>query len=123
MNKKVLICDDEPFILESVKHVVKREGYETITAEDGLKGVELAKSEIPDLMILDVMMPGKTGYEVCKIIKDNSTTRGIFVIILTARGQELDEKLGLEAGADEYMTKPFSPRKLRQRLHEILDQD
>jgi len=102
---------------------VKREGYETITAEDGLKGVELAKSEIPDLMILDVMMPGKTGYEVCKIIKDDSNTKDIFVIILTARGQELDEKLGLEAGADEYMTKPFSPRKLRQRLHEILDQD
>ena len=123
MSKKVLICDDEPFILESVKHVVKREGFDTITAEDGLKGLELAKREIPDLMILDVMMPEKTGYEVCKIIKDDSITRGIFVIILTARGQELDEKLGLEAGADEYMTKPFSPRKLRQRLHEILDQD
>ncbi len=123
MNKKVLICDDEPFILESVKHVVKREGYETITAEDGLKGVELAKREIPDLMILDVMMPGKTGYEVCKILKSEAGTKDIFVIILTARGQELDEKLGLEAGADEYMTKPFSPRKLRQRLHEILDQD
>lgn len=123
MNKKVLICDDEPFILESVKHVVKREGYETITAEDGLKGLDLARQEIPNLMILDVMMPGKTGYEVCKLIKSDSSTKDIFVIILTARGQELDEKLGLEAGADEYMTKPFSPRKLRQRLHEILDQD
>lgn len=121
MSKKVLICDDEPFILESVKHVVKREGFDTITAEDGLKGLDLAKREIPDLMILDVMMPGKTGYEVCKILKSDSGTKDIFVIILTARGQELDEKLGLEAGADEYMTKPFSPRKLRQRLHEILD--
>ena len=123
MNKKVLICDDEPFILESVKHVVKREGYDVITAEDGLQGVDLAKKEKPNLVILDVMMPGRTGYEVCKIIKGNPGTKDIFVIILTARGQELDEKLGLEAGADEYMTKPFSPRKLRQRLHEILDQD
>ncbi len=121
MSKKIVICDDEPFILESVKHVVTREGYEAITAEDGLKGIELVQKEIPDLVILDVMMPGKTGYEVCKIIKDDSKTKDIFVIILTARGQELDEKLGLDAGADEYMTKPFSPRKLRQRLHEILD--
>ena len=121
MNKKVLICDDEPFILESVRHVVTREGYEAITAVDGLKGIDLAQKEKPSLIILDVMMPGKTGYEVCKILKEEPETKGIFIIILTARGQELDEKLGLEAGADEYLTKPFSPRKLRQRLHEILD--
>lgn len=121
MAKKILICDDEPYILESVKHVVSREGYETLVAEDGNKGLDLAQQERPDLMILDVMMPGKSGYDICKILKDGPDTRDIFIIMLTARGQELDEKMGLESGADEYMTKPFSPRKLRQRLHEILD--
>ncbi len=121
MTKKVLICDDEPYILESVKHVVSKEGYDVLTAEDGISSLDLARKEKPDLMILDIMMPGKSGYEVCRSVKEDPDTRDIFIIMLTARGQEVDEKMGIEAGADEYMTKPFSPRRLRQRLHEILD--
>lgn len=121
MSKKVLICDDEPYILESVKHVVMKEGYSVLIAEDGIESLDMARKESPDLMILDVMMPGKTGYEVCKDLKGDSATKNIHIIILTARGQEADEKMGIEVGADEYMTKPFSPRKLRHRLHEILE--
>ncbi|MCK4794744.1 MAG: response regulator [Desulfobacteraceae bacterium] len=121
MNKTVLICDDEPYILESVKHVVQKEGYRVVTAEDGNRSLELARKEKPDLIILDVMMPGITGYEVCKILKDNEETKDIFIVLLTARGQEVDRVMGLEAGVNEYISKPFSPRKLRTIINKILN--
>ncbi len=120
MTKKVLICDDEPYIIESLSYVVKREGFEVITAEDGEDALNKAKTLNPDLMFLDVMMPKKTGFEVCEQLKKDESTKGIYIIILTARGEESDEKRGREVGADEYITKPFSPRKVSARLHEIL---
>ena len=121
MPKKVLVCDDEPYILESVGHVVREEGYAVLTAEDGDNALRLARAELPDLMILDISMPKKDGNAVCRELKSDSATRGIYIIVLTAKGQERDERESRQCGADDYMTKPFSPRSLRKRLHELLD--
>ena len=121
LAKKVLICDDEPHIRESVSYVARAEGYDVLTAEDGEEGLRLVREERPDLVFLDVMMPRMDGFQVCKAIKGDAATRRIHVIILTARGQEIDRAKGEEVGAEEYLTKPFSPRKLRQKMHEVLD--
>ena len=120
MTKKILICDDEPYILESVSYIAKQAGYDFLTAEDGEESVDLAIKEKPALMILDVNMPRLTGFEVCERLKNDPETKDIFIIMLTARGQERDERIGLEVGADEYITKPFSPRNLRKRMDEVL---
>jgi DNA-binding response OmpR family regulator len=121
MSKTVLICDDEAYILESVSYVVRKEGFTVITADDGAKALALAREHKPDLMFLDVEMPYKTGYEVASTLKADPETKQIYIIMLTARGQAADEKKGYEAQVNEYETKPFSPRKLAKRLHEILD--
>ena len=118
--KKVLICDDEPHILESVAYVARREGYTVLTAENGEEALKVARAERPGLVLLDLNMPIKSGYQVCEEIKSDPEMRGTYVIMLTAKGQESDRAKGVAAGADEYITKPFSPRKLRQRLTEIL---
>ena len=120
LAKKVLICDDEPYIIESVSYVVRKAGFEVLTAEDGDESLTKAKSEHPDLIFLDIMMPKLSGYEVCRRLKQDPATRGIHIIMLTARGQQEDEQKALELGADEFMTKPFSPRKMRVKLEEIL---
>jgi two-component system alkaline phosphatase synthesis response regulator PhoP len=120
MAKKVLICDDEPYVIESLSYLVKREGFHVITAEDGEDGFNKAKEILPDLIFLDVMMPKKSGFEVCQQLKKDERTKGIYIIILTARGEEFDEKRAKEAGVDEYITKPFSPRKLSEKIHGIL---
>ena len=120
MAKKVLICDDEPYVIESLSYLVKREGYQVITAEDGEDGFNKAKEILPDLIFLDVMMPKKSGFEVCQQLKKDERTKGIYIIILTARGEEFDERRAKEAGVDEYITKPFSPRKLSEKIHAIL---
>jgi len=120
MAKKVLVCDDEPYIVESVSYVVRKAGYEVITAEDGMDALDAGKRERPDLVFLDIMMPRMSGYEVCRRLKEDPATRGAYIVMLTARGQEEDERKALEMGADEFMTKPFSPRKLRDKLIQIL---
>ena len=120
MAKKVLMCDDEPYILESVSYVARSEGYDVLTAEDGEEGLRVAREEHPDLVFLDLMMPTMNGFQVCQALKQDPATSRIHVVILTARGQELDRIKGKEVGADEYLTKPFSPRKLRQRMQEVL---
>jgi DNA-binding response OmpR family regulator len=121
MLKKVLVCDDEPYILEAVGQVVREEGYALLTAEDGEQALAVARAAKPQLLLLDVLMPKKTGFEVCRELKADPTTQSIYIILLTAMGQERDMHTGFECGAQEYITKPFSPRKLRQRLHELLD--
>jgi DNA-binding response OmpR family regulator len=119
--RKVIVCDDEPAILESVSFVVREEGYDVRTAEDGDECLRLIHAEPPDLVLLDVMMPGKSGFDLCREIKMQEATRHTYVILLTAAGRDRDMKDGYDSGADEYITKPFSPRALRRRLHEILD--
>ena len=120
MPKRVLICDDEPYIVESVSYVVRRAGFDVLTAEDGDEALAAARRERPDLVFLDIMMPGIPGDEVCRRLKQDPATKSTHVVILTARGQEEDERRAMEMGADEFMTKPFSPRKLRARILQVL---
>ena len=121
MPKTVLVCDDEPYILESVSYVVREEGYGVLLADNGDDALRLARSRPPDMVILDISMPEKDGYLVCRELKSSTTTRSIYIIVLTAKGQERDMQESYLCGADEFMTKPFSPRSLRKRLREILD--
>jgi DNA-binding response OmpR family regulator len=120
MSKKVLVCDDEPYIVESVSYVVRKAGFEVDVAEDGEEALAKAQEMKPDLIFLDIMMPKLSGHEVCHRLKDDPKTKDIYIVMLTARGQEEDEKRALDMGADEFMTKPFSPRKMRAKLQEVL---
>jgi DNA-binding response OmpR family regulator len=116
----VLIGDDEEAILESVSFIVDQEGYRVITAGDGNAVLDLLKDNDPDLVILDVMMPGKSGFEVCREIKSRQSSQHTYVILLTAMGQQRDKDMGWDSGADEFIEKPYRPSALRQRLREIL---
>ncbi len=120
MNKKVLICDDELYILEAVQYVVRQAGFVPLLAQNGEEALALAQKEDPDLIILDIMMPKRDGFEVCKLLKSNPRTKNIYIIILTARGNEADSLKSKRIGVDKFITKPFSPRKLQQILHGIL---
>ena len=120
-NKKVLVCDDELYILESVTYVVREEGFIPLTAEDGDQALRIARESLPDLILLDIMIPKRNGFEVCRELKSDPATRGTYIILFTSMGQDRDMEEGYESGADEYITKPFSPRSLRKRLHELLD--
>ena len=118
--KKVLVCDDEPHILEAVAFVARKEGYTVLTAEDGEAALRVARAEKPGLVLLDLNMPIKSGYQVCEELRSDPELKGTHIIMLTAKGQDSDRARGVAAGANEYITKPFSPRKLRARLVEIL---
>ena len=121
MNKeKVLIVDDEEHIVELLKFNLENAGYNTVIAFNGVDAVKIAAEEEPDLMLLDVMLPGMDGLEVCKTIKGNKQLRDISIIMLTAKSEELDKILGLELGADDYITKPFSIRELLARVKAVL---
>ena len=116
---KILIVDDEPNIRTGLSKGLRREAELVEEAADGEEGLEVALSERPDLIFLDVMMPKLSGYEVCREIK--AVDDQIHIVLLTAKGQESDRAKGLECGADEYMTKPFSPSQVIQRLAEIFE--
>ncbi|MDD4766407.1 MAG: response regulator transcription factor [Desulfotomaculaceae bacterium] len=113
---KILVVEDEKNILELVRFNLERAGFEVIATPDGARGLEMAREELPDLIILDVMLPGMNGFEVCRELQHDSATRFIPVIFLSARAGELDRVLGLEMGADDYIVKPFSPRELVARV-------
>ena len=121
MCKRVLVCDDEPYILESIGHVVRQEGYLVLTTDNGIDALRMARMELPDMLILDVSMPGKDGNTVCRQLKSDPLTQHLYIIVLTGRGQESDMRESYSCGADEYMTKPYSPRSLRKKIHEVLD--
>lgn len=120
MANTIAIVEDEPNIVELVKYNLDREGYRTISANTGRKGWELIRQELPDLVILDLMLPELDGMSVCKHLRADSTTKSIPIIILTAKSEEADRVLGLEMGADDYVTKPFSPRELVARVRAVL---
>ena len=113
-KKCILIVEDERAIVEILKFNLKREGYETLEALDGEAGLELARTEDPDLILLDVMLPKMNGFDICKNLREAGST--VPIIMLTAREEETDKVFGLEAGADDYMTKPFSMRELLARV-------
>lgn len=117
---KILIVEDDRDIAEMIEYNLMEEGYKTLSAFNGEDGVKLAKKESPDLIILDIMLPIIDGFEVCRILKKEQITADIPVIILSAKSQETDKIVGLELGADDYITKPFSPRELIARIRAIL---
>ncbi len=118
--QKILIVEDERDIADLVGFNLERAGYEVLKAHDGITGAELAIRERPDLVVLDLMLPGKDGYGVFKELRRDSRSRDIPVIMLTARAQTEDRIQGLEAGADDYLTKPFSPKELMLRVQAVL---
>lgn len=112
----ILAVDDEVNILELLKFNLTKEGYQVITVTDGQQALKVARAEKPDLIILDIMLPEMDGYDVCRLLKANQETAGIPVIMLSARGDVLDKVVGLELGAEDYVTKPFSPREMVARV-------
>jgi DNA-binding response OmpR family regulator len=114
---KILVVDDEPPMVELVRGYLAREGWDVLTAADGNEALEIARSEHPDVVVLDLMLPGVDGLEVCRQIR---TFSDAYVVMLTAKSEEVDKLIGLAVGADDYMTKPFSPRELVARIRAIL---
>ena len=119
-KKQILIIEDEPDIQELLSFNLDNNGYKVYTASNGEKGLEVARKEHPDLILLDLMLPGIHGLDVCRIIKSDQDTSGISIIMLTALGQEEDIIKGLETGADDYVTKPFSLQVLQARIKSVL---
>lgn len=117
---KILVVDDEKNIVEAVVYNLQKVGFRTLTAHDGKRAVELAQREVPDLITLDVMLPELDGWEVCRLLRQDLRTKRIPVIMLTVKNEETDKVVGLELGADDYMTKPFSPKELVARIKAIL---
>ncbi len=122
-NENVLVVDDERDILELVKYNLDKEGYRVTTVETGEDALSATRAKMPDLIVLDLMLPGVDGLEVCRRLKNDPTTRAIPIIMLTAKGGEADVVAGLELGASDYITKPFSPRVLTARIKAVLRRD
>ncbi|MEZ4725791.1 MAG: response regulator transcription factor [Caldilineaceae bacterium] len=116
-NPKVLVVEDEPALLDTLEYNLTKQGYSVSTAKDGMKALEMARQVAPDLMILDIMLPGLDGFEVCRILRQEMS---LPILFLTARADEVDKIVGLEVGADDYLTKPFSMRELMARVKALL---
>ncbi|MEQ8959277.1 MAG: response regulator [Coleofasciculus sp. C2-GNP5-27] len=124
MNKKVLIVDDEPHIrllMAQTLEELEDEGVEVLIAENGEEAIETIQTEKPDLVFLDVMMPKMNGFDVCYAVKNNLDIKDVYIIMLTAKGQEFDKEKGQQVGADLYMTKPFDPDEVVEKSYEILE--
>ncbi|TNF56299.1 MAG: response regulator [Burkholderiales bacterium] len=120
MSKKILIADDEPNILISLEFLMKREGYEVVVARDGQEALAAIEKERPALVLLDVMMPVKTGFDVCHEVRASESLRDTLILMLTAKGRDTDVAKGLALGANAYMTKPFSTKELVQKVRDML---
>ena len=120
-KKKILLVDDEPDILSMLKMRLEASGYEVITAADGNTAYNKAKSDLPDLIILDLMLPGIDGYQVCRLLKFDEKYRHIPIVMLTAKGQREDKEWGEKVGADYYFTKPFNAVEVLDKIKELLE--
>ena len=120
---KVLVVDDEEPILDLLKYNLERDGYEVMTANDGLMAIEMAKKFIPDLVLLDIMMPRMDGIETCRQLREIKTMRGTYIVFLTARSEEYSEVAAFDVGADDYITKPIKPRALMSRINALFRRD
>ena len=120
MSKKILVADDEPNIVISLEYLLKREGYTVTIARDGQEALDAIARDHPDLVLLDVMMPKKSGFEVCQELRINEALQHIKILMLTAKGRDTDVAKGLALGADAYMTKPFATRDLVQKVAQML---
>jgi DNA-binding response OmpR family regulator len=117
MSQRILVVEDEETLLETLQYNLERQGYEVLCARDGQQAIQLARAEEPDLLLLDVMLPGLDGFEVCRILRKEMS---VPILMLTARDEEVDKVVGLEVGADDYLTKPFSMRELMARVKALL---
>ena len=118
--KRILIIEDDPDIVELVRYNLSKEGYQVAAVGDGVAGLEKIRKSQPDLLVLDLMLPKLSGMEVCKEIRRDQALKQLPILMLTARGEEMDRVIGLEVGADDYVTKPFSPRELVARIRALL---
>lgn len=120
MSLKILVADDEPNIVISLEYLMKREGYTVLVARDGQEALDMIARDRPDLVLLDVMMPKKSGFEVCQAVRASEELQATKILMLTAKGRDTDLAKGLALGADAYMTKPFSTRDLAHKVAEML---
>jgi DNA-binding response OmpR family regulator len=120
ISKKILIVEDDPSFSRAVCHIIEKEGYDVITAANGLTGLRMAKEDKPDLLILDVMLPGLDGFEICSRLRHEPQTARLPIIMLSAKGQETDKTTGLKVGANEYLTKPVDRAVLLEKLTSLL---
>jgi DNA-binding response OmpR family regulator len=121
MSKRILIVDDEPNILISIEFLMKREGYEVAIARDGEEGLEAIRAQRPDLVVLDVMMPKRDGFEVCTEVRADPSLADVRILMLTAKGREAEINKGLALGADAYIPKPFSTHELVAKVNALLE--
>jgi CheY-like chemotaxis protein len=119
--QKILIADDNENIREALTYLLEDEGYSLSLAKDGSEALSKVRSVRPDILFLDIMMPELSGYEVCRIIKNDPELKNIYVIMLTAKGQASEQERGKEVGADEYIVKPFSPMEILSKIKKLLD--
>jgi len=120
MTKTVLVVEDEPNIVLSLEFLVKEAGYNVRVARDGEEALKAVEQEAPDVMLLDLMIPKRDGYDVCQTVRANPAWKDLRIIMLTARGREAEKEKGLALGADDYITKPFSTRELTRKLKRLL---
>ena len=116
ITKKILIVEDDPGVLRATSFILEKEGYQIITAQDGLEGLKKAKEDNPDLLILDVMLPGIDGFEICHSLRSEPQTADMPILMFSAKGQESDKATGLKMGADDYITKPVDREVLIERV-------
>jgi two-component system alkaline phosphatase synthesis response regulator PhoP len=121
MAKRILIIEDDPAVLRAISFMLEKEGYEVLTAVNGLEGLTKAKGENPDLLILDVMLPGIDGFEICHRLRAESQTAQLPILMLSAKGQAADKAMGLQVGANEYLTKPVERTVLLGKVEALLE--
>ncbi len=120
MNRKILVIEDDPNALRLVEYTLEQEGYKVITASDGLEGLRKAQNEHPDLIILDIMLPGLDGYEVCQQLRQKPETAKLPILMLSAKAREIDKDTGLKIGADDYLAKPADPSMIVAKVRTLL---
>jgi DNA-binding response OmpR family regulator len=120
MAKSILVVEDEPNIVLSLQFLMKKAGFDVRVASDGEQALAAVKDRAPDLILLDVMIPKRDGYDVCQTIRSNPAWSGIYIIMLTAKGREVDREKGIALGANDYVTKPFSTRDLTEKVKQLL---
>ena len=120
--KNILIIEDDPSFSRAINHIIGKEGYNVDTASNGMTGLRMAKENPPDLLILDIMLPGIDGFEICSQLRNNPPTSNLPIIMLSAKGQETDKETGLKVGANEYLTKPINRELLLETIDKLLAQ-
>jgi len=120
MNKKILVIEDDPSALRFIEYTLEQEGYQVLAATNGLAGIRKAKNEEPDLIVLDIMLPGIDGFEICHRLRAEPQTAQLPILMLSAKAQEIDKATGLKVGADDYITKPADPSEIVSRVETLL---